>query len=80
MEKIIRVKVSMDGSCETKEGKHNITDEVFEAMTESISMTMKDGIDLNDEFEENVLDNYGQTLPDNFKGLKDMGFKIEILD
>ncbi len=80
MEKIIRVKVSMDGSCETKEDKRDITDEVFDSITEAVSITMKDVLDLSDEFGEDVLSNYHQTLPDGFENFKQMGLKIETLD
>jgi hypothetical protein len=79
MEKIIRVNVSLEGSMETKDDKRDITSEVFDSLTEAVSITLADAMD-SDEFEEGVLDNYGQTLPDNFKGLKDMGLKIKILD
>ncbi len=80
MEKTITIKVSLDGSFETKEGKHNITDEVFDSMVEAIETTVKDRVSLEEEsdFAEEVLENYQQTLPDNFKNLKDMGFKIEV--
>jgi len=79
MEKTITLKVSLDGSFETKEGKQNITDEVFDSMVEAIEITMKDRISLDDEdFSNEILENYQQTLPDNFTNLKDMGFKIEV--
>ena len=80
MEKTITIKVSLDGSFETKEKKENITDEVFDYMVEAIETTLRDKLTLEDyDFCEEILQNYQQTLPDDFKNLKDMGFKIEIV-
>ncbi len=81
MEKTITIKISLDekAKMETKEGKHNITDEVFDSMVEAIENTIKDELSLEDDvFCNEILNNYEQTLPDNFTNLKDMGFKIEV--
>ncbi len=81
MEKTITIKISLDdkSEMETKEDKRDITDEVFNSMVEAIETTIKDEVDLdNDSFCNNILGNYGQTLPDNFTNLKDMGLKIEV--
>jgi len=80
MEKIIQVKVSLDKAMfETVEKKQDITDAVFDSMVEAIEMTLKDKLDIaDDDFCNEILGNYQQTLPEDFKNLKEMGFKIEV--
>jgi len=81
MEKVIQVKISLDekSSFETKEGKQDITDEVFDAMTEAMQMAISDTLDFDDDdFSNSVMENYTQTLPDDFEGFKKLGFKIEV--
>lgn len=79
MEKTIQVKISLDKGMET-EDKVDVTDDVFDSMVEAIEITLKDKISLEGEsdFNDEVLENYQQTLPEGFTNLKDMGFKIEV--
>jgi len=80
MKKTIQIEVSLDNVMfETEEKKLDITNEVFESIVEAIEITLKDKLSLEDaEFCNEILENYQQKLPEDFKNLKDMGFKIEI--
>ena len=82
MEKQILVKISLDRKTgfETIK-KEDITEEVFDSMTEAIVNAVKETINLEeDDFVNCVLENYNQKLPENFKSFKDIGFKITIED
>lgn len=80
MKKTIQVEISLDDkrAMETK-NEADITSEVFDSMAEAIEIAMKDRISLeDDDFCEEILGNYQQTLPEDFKDLKNMGFKVEV--
>lgn len=81
MEKIIELKISLDEkvAMETKDNV-DVTSQVFDAFVESVETSLKDMVLLNNDiFAETVLENYSQTLPENFKNFEDMGLKIELV-
>lgn len=83
MEKIIQVKISLDDKVlmETRNHKIDVTDEVFDSIVDAVETSLKDKLNFeDDEFCNDVLGNYGQSLPENFKNLKDMGLKIEVIN
>ncbi len=81
MEKTIQLKISLDdkASFETEKGREDITSEVFDVMVEAMESAIKETLSFdNGDFTSSILQNYQQTLPDNFEGFDKIGFKIEI--
>ncbi len=81
MEKTIQIKISLDNkaSFETNTNREDITSEVFDAMVEAMESSIKETLSFdNGHFTDSILQNYQQTLPENFKGFKGVGFKIEV--
>ena len=82
MEKIIKVKISLDkksGFVTAK--KEDITDDVFDYLVDATEEAMKQILDVNeDDFANLILENYTNKLPENFKCFKDIGFKVEVIN
>ena len=82
MEKSFTIQVSLDDKAcfETKEGKEDITSEVFDYIAEAVKEALVETIDLDsDDFANSIQENYNQTLPENFDGFKKLGLKIKVI-
>ena len=75
---VINVSLDEKSGFETAQ-KQDITDNVFDSITEAVEEGIKETLSLdNEDFVNSILQNYHQTLPENFKSLKDIGLKIEV--
>ena len=81
MEKIIKIKISLDdnASFETIK-KGDITEDVFDNLVDATEEAIKEILDVNeDDFASVIFENYTQKLPENFKTFKEIGFKVEVI-
>jgi len=75
MKELINVKISIKDNLtfETKDGEYNVTDEMSDELISATSRAIKNILDLNlDNFCNEIIGEYQNTLPENMKSLKDI--------